>query len=198
MVRLAAARRPREGISLTQFLEQFAPDEDTATAWFVARRWPDDVRCAHCNSSRVAERRNRRPQPYWCHDCRHYFCVKTYSVMHRSRLSCRIWVGAVYLMLASLKGVGSTKLARDLGISQKSAWCLVIAYAPPSPTAKTVSCSDRSKSMRPTSEVRLRIYMPPSATGSGAWVVNIPSSASWIEQPVKSALRRLTTRRRTS
>ena len=44
--------------------------------------------------------------------------------MHRSPLSCRIWVGAVYLMLTSLKGVASTKLARDLGITQKSAWHL--------------------------------------------------------------------------
>ena len=63
MVRLADARRPRERISFTQFLEQFAPGEDTAEAWFVARRWPDGVRCAHCNSNRVAERKNRLPQP---------------------------------------------------------------------------------------------------------------------------------------
>ena len=124
MVRLADARRPREGITLTQFLEQVAPDEGAAEAWFVARRWPEGVRCAHCASTRVAERENRRPQPYWCHDCRRYFSVKTHSVMHRSPLSCRIWVAAVYLMLTSLKGVASTKLARDLGISQKSAWHL--------------------------------------------------------------------------
>ena len=124
MVRLADARRPREGISLMQFLEQVAPDERTAEAWFVVRRWPDGVRCAHCDSTRIAERENRRPQPYWCHDCRRYFSVKTNSVMHRSPLSCRIWVGAVYLILTSLKGVASTKLARDLGISQKSAWHL--------------------------------------------------------------------------
>ena len=44
--------------------------------------------------------------------------------MHRSPLSCRIWVDAVYLMLTSLKGVASTKLPHDLGITQKSAWHL--------------------------------------------------------------------------
>ena len=37
MVRLADARRPREGITLTQFLEQFAPDEEAAEAWLTAR-----------------------------------------------------------------------------------------------------------------------------------------------------------------
>ena len=124
MVRLRDARRPRDGIPLTKFLDEFAPDERAAEAWLVARRWPDGVRCAHCDSIRIAERQNRRPQPYWCHDCRHYFSVKTNSVMHRSPLSCRIWVAAVYLMLTSLKGVASTKLARDLNICQKSAWHL--------------------------------------------------------------------------
>ena len=42
--------------------------------------------------------------------------------MHRSPLNCRIWVAAVYLMLTSLKGVANTRLARDLGITRKSAW----------------------------------------------------------------------------
>ena len=41
--------------------------------------------------------------------------------MHHSLLSCRVWVAAVYLVLSSLKGVASTKLVRNLGISQKSA-----------------------------------------------------------------------------
>ncbi|MCY4096628.1 MAG: hypothetical protein OXG05_16075 [Gammaproteobacteria bacterium] len=53
MVRLADVRRPREGISLMRFLEQVAPDERTAEAWFVVRRWPDGVRCAHCDSTRI-------------------------------------------------------------------------------------------------------------------------------------------------
>ena len=41
--------------------------------------------------------------------------------MNRSRLSCWVWLAAtVYLMLTTLKGVESTKLTRNLGISQKS------------------------------------------------------------------------------
>ena len=113
MLRLRDARRPRESMTLSQFVDQFTPDEATSKAWLVARRWPNGIRCAHCDSAHIAERVNRRPQPYSCHDCRRYFSVKTHSVMHRSPLSCRVWVAAVYLMLTSLKGVASTKLARD-------------------------------------------------------------------------------------
>ena len=39
-------------------------------------------------------------------------------------MSCCIWVAAVYLMLTGLNGVASTKLARNLGICQKSLWYL--------------------------------------------------------------------------
>ena len=38
MVRLADARHPREGMTLAQFLDEFAPDEVAAEAWLVARR----------------------------------------------------------------------------------------------------------------------------------------------------------------
>ena len=124
MLRLRNVRRPREGMTLAQFLDEFVPDETNAETWFVERRWPDGVDCPHCESAYVTERANRRPQPYWCHDCQRYFSVKTNSVTHRSPLSYRTWVAAVYLMLTSLKGVASTKLVHDLGISQKSAWNL--------------------------------------------------------------------------
>ena len=40
--------------------------------------------------------------------------------MHRLPLSCRVWEAAFYLMPTRLKAVASTKLVRDLGISQKS------------------------------------------------------------------------------
>ena len=60
MVRLREARRPREGITLSQFLDQFAPNEAAAEAWLVARRWPTGIRCAHCVSAHIAESVNRR------------------------------------------------------------------------------------------------------------------------------------------
>ena len=56
MVRLADARRPREGMPLGQFLAEFAPDEEAAEASLIKRRWPDGVRCAHCDSAHIAER----------------------------------------------------------------------------------------------------------------------------------------------
>ena len=64
IVRLRDARRPREGMSLAQFLDEFNPVEAASEAWFVERLWPDGARFVHCDSERVAERANRRPMPY--------------------------------------------------------------------------------------------------------------------------------------
>ena len=42
-------------ISIMQLLELF-PDNATSEKWFRDVRWPDGLRCAHCNGERVAER----------------------------------------------------------------------------------------------------------------------------------------------
>ena len=71
--------------------------------------------------------------------CRKRFSVRTGTVMEASKIPLRKWAVAVYLCATSLKGVASTRLARDLGITQKSAWFLghrireAMAYDPHKP-----------------------------------------------------------------
>ena len=45
--------------------------------------------------------------------------------MHNSPMGCQIWVIAMYLLTTNLKGISSTRLARELEISQPSAWYLL-------------------------------------------------------------------------
>ena len=63
--------------------------------------------------------------PYRCAACRNYFSVRTGTVMESSRLPIRKWVFAMYLCSTNLKGVSSTKLHRDLSITQKTAWFML-------------------------------------------------------------------------
>ena len=70
-----------------------------------------------------SSRAKRRVTPaYRCRACRRDFTVKTGTVMHASNLSLGKWALAFYLFSASLKGVSSMRLDRDLGITQKAAW----------------------------------------------------------------------------
>ena len=117
----APGKSHREGISLWQASLTFS-DEATAREWFIQRRWPDGVRCPHCDSDTISQRSGSRKQPFRCRSCRKEFSIRTGTVLADSNLSLGKWAMAFYLYSTNLKGVSSMKLHRDLGITQKSAW----------------------------------------------------------------------------
>ena len=100
-------------------------DEDKAEEMFTSARWPDGIACPKCGSVGVYECIDRKPMPYRCRDCRRYFSVKTNSLMHGSTLSYSKWAMAIYLITSSNKGISSLKIARDVGVTQKTAWFLM-------------------------------------------------------------------------
>jgi transposase-like protein len=88
---------------------------------FVASlRWPDGVRCLHCESvdcSYVASRR------IWqCKNCRKQFSVKVGSIFEDSPIPLSKWLPAMWLLVNCKNGVSSYEIARDLGVTQKTAW----------------------------------------------------------------------------
>ena len=121
MAHKAPGKHSRKGITLPQLFRMF-PDDATAEQWFVDSRWPDGVRCAYCDSDNVKDNAKHPTMPFRCNCCKKQFSVKTNSVMHSSKIGYQNWAIAIYLVGASLKGVSSMKLHRDLGITQKSAW----------------------------------------------------------------------------
>ena len=119
----APGRHYREGISLIEFFDLF-PDDASAEAWFVQQRWPNGIACPKCGSLSIVERKNRKPQPWRCKDCRKDFSVKTGSLMESSKLALRVWLLAIYILTTNIKGTSSLKLHRDLKVTQKTAWFL--------------------------------------------------------------------------
>ena len=119
----APGRHYREGISLMEFFDLF-PDEASAEAWFIQQRWPNGIACPKCGSLSIVERKNRKPQPWRCKDCRKDFSVKTGSLMESSKLALRVWLLAIYILTTNIKGTSSLKLHRDLKVTQKTAWFL--------------------------------------------------------------------------
>ena len=62
--------------------------------------------------------------PYRCKDCRKHFSVRTGTVLAESRLPLRKWLLATHMLTSARKGIPSTQMARDLGVTQKTAWFL--------------------------------------------------------------------------
>lgn len=105
-------------------LRQPFDTEQSAMEWFVSNRWPDGVRCARCDGSRVHETDYHPSQPYRCSDCKRYFSVKTGTIMQSSKLPLRTWALAICLLMDSKCGINSYDLARLLRVTQPTAWTL--------------------------------------------------------------------------
>ena len=112
-----------ETVSLYQFFQRF-PGEEAAREYFECNRWAGEVSCPHCGSLSVAPVKDMKPMPYRCRDCRQHFSVRTGTVLAESRLPLHKWLMAIYMMTTARKGIPSTQMARELGVTQKSAWFL--------------------------------------------------------------------------
>lgn len=110
-------------LSLYKFIEQF-PDEAAARSFFENRRWGNGMYCPHCGSVSVSSIASGKPMPYRCKDCRSHFSVRTGTVLAESKLGLHKWLLAIYMLHTARKGVSSIQMAKELGITQKSAWFL--------------------------------------------------------------------------
>ena len=121
----APGKAHRRGISLVEIMRRF-PDDASAEAYFVERRWPDGPACPHCGSTNVQSGTKHKTMPYRCREkeCAKRFSAKSGTVMEGSKLGFQVWMVATFLLSTNLKSVSSMKLHRDLDITQKSAWFL--------------------------------------------------------------------------
>jgi transposase-like protein len=106
-------------ISTFQLFEMF-PDEVSARTYLEGRLWPNGPRCPVCG---LGERITVRAGGYYrCNQCKEDFTVRTGTIFERSHVPLHKWVYAMYLLVTARKGISSMQLAKEIGITQKSAW----------------------------------------------------------------------------
>lgn len=110
-------------LSTFEFFQKF-PDEESARQFFETRRWGGEPVCGHCGSVSVTECKDHKPMAYRCKDCRKHFSVRTGTVLAESRLPLQKWLLAIFMLTSARKGIPSTQMARELGVTQKTAWFL--------------------------------------------------------------------------
>ena len=105
--------------SLYEFFEAF-PDEQAAIDHLRSIRWAKGAYCPYCGSTRVMHFSDNRTHK--CHECRQRFSIKVGTIFEDTKLPLRKWFAAIWLITSHKKGIASTALAKDLKITQKSAW----------------------------------------------------------------------------
>lgn len=100
-------------------------DESACREFLVQQRWNGSPICPYCShgKSYVIEGGKR-------FKCANQVCYKKYSVtvgtvFEASNIPLTIWFPAMYIISAHKKGISSVQLAKDLGVTQKTAWFML-------------------------------------------------------------------------
>jgi transposase-like protein len=112
----------RSTISTFKLFEIF-PNQQSARSYLESRLWPDGARCPECKSG---ERITTRKGGYYrCNACKLDFTVRTGTIFERSHVPLNKWLYAMYLLVTARKGISSMQLAKEIGVTQKSAWFML-------------------------------------------------------------------------
>ena len=84
-------------------------------------RWEGELKCAYqtCSGGKITKLKSGR---YLCSACQGRYSVKVGTIFEDSKIPLRKWYAGIYLITSHKKGISSCQLARDLGVTQKTAW----------------------------------------------------------------------------
>jgi transposase-like protein len=100
-------------------------DFENCKSFMIGLRWQDGVvKCPRCGSDKVFWIEKERVwKCYGKHD-HAKFSLKTGTAMEDSPIGVDKWLAALWLVVNCKNGISSCEVAKDLGITQKSAWFL--------------------------------------------------------------------------
>jgi transposase-like protein len=108
-------------VNMMTLTEKYGTDDECRET-IKHLRWPDGVRCPHCQSEKVAPVHKRKV--FVCYSCRYQFSVTVNTIFHDSHLPLTVWFFVTYLMTESRKGLSANQVKRMFGVSYKTAWYL--------------------------------------------------------------------------
>lgn len=107
--------------SLIELFEAF-PDEQSCIDHLEWLRWHGDVVSPFDPTSKVYKCKDNK---YRCKNTGKYFNVKTNTLFDSSKVELRKWFAAIWLVTSHKKGISSAQLARDIDVTQKTAWFML-------------------------------------------------------------------------
>jgi len=102
-------------------LVRYYANEENCKKLLAQQRWPNGIACPHCGNAGKIYTTNRG---YKCgdKDCHKKFTVITGTIFENTKIPLNKWFEAIFVISAHKKGISSHQLAKDIGVSQKTAW----------------------------------------------------------------------------
>lgn len=97
-------------------------DEDKCRAYMEQMRWGGNPTCPFCGMHNPYKLKDGKTYRCKLSTCKRDFTVTVGTVFENSKVKLSVWMAAIYLCTGHKKGVSSHQLARDLGLTQKTAW----------------------------------------------------------------------------
>jgi transposase-like protein len=102
---------------------QYFSDEQVCIDAVAAMRWPNGPECPACGHK---EHYYLKTQKRWkCKECTKQFTVKLGTIFEESPIPLCKWLVALWMLVNCRNGISSYEVARDLGVTQKSAWFML-------------------------------------------------------------------------
>jgi DNA-damage-inducible protein D len=99
------------------------PDEQSCIDHLRELRWPDKEFCPYCGDGRIYRFSDRKT--FKCGACRQRFSIKVRTIFEDTKLPLRKWFLAIWILTKHPKGIATTMLAKELKVTQKTAWRLL-------------------------------------------------------------------------
>jgi transposase-like protein len=104
---------------------RYFSDLDVATEFVARLRWPDGPVCPKCGLVDPKHYYLKTRRLWKCRSCKKQFSVKVGTIFEDSPVGLDKWLPAMWMLVNCKNGISSYELARDLGVTQKTAWFML-------------------------------------------------------------------------
>ena len=109
-------------MNLVTIFQRF-PDQEACIEYLERLRWGHNEHCPYCGSTSVARKSDAGRIGRWnCHGCKSSYNVLSGTIFEKTRIPLQKWFLGIGLIINAKKSLSSCQLARDLDMTQPSAW----------------------------------------------------------------------------
>ncbi|WP_291148042.1 IS1595 family transposase [Flavobacterium sp. UBA7680] len=108
--------------SVIEIITTFS-DEQKCIAYLEQMRWEDGVVSPFDENSKVYKCKGNK---YRCKNTGKYFNVRTNTLFDNTKVELQKWFLAIYLVTSHKKGISSVQLAKDINVTQKTSWFMLM------------------------------------------------------------------------